>query len=92
MPIHHGTWIREGALAGQVPFESLRRTARDRKGVLDEVYSVVSIFKSSSSDGAPSQQEAAVVLDAAVSRLQSLKRKVILAASALLKTLSRHML
>ena len=66
-----------GALAWQVPFESLRRTARDRKGVLDEVYSVVSTLKSSSSsDGPPSQQEAAVALDAAVSRLQSLKRKV----------------
>lgn len=63
----------------QAPFESLRRTTRDRKYVIDEVQSVVAALKDSSSSseaGACSVQEQAIALDVAVKRLQSLKRKV----------------
>ena len=63
----------------QVPFESLRRTTRDRKYVIDEVQAVMASFKdggtSSSAGTAQSREEQTQAVDGAVKRLQSLKRK-----------------
>jgi macrophage erythroblast attacher len=61
----------------QVPFESLRRTTRDRKYVIDEVQSVMGRLREGGGAGAGprSREEQAQVLDSAVKRLQSLKRK-----------------
>lgn len=59
----------------QVPFESLRRTTRERKYVIDEVQSVMSTLHEASTRPC-STDEGQKTLDSILHRLEGLKRKV----------------
>jgi len=59
----------------QVPFESLRRTTRERKYAIDEVQSVMSTLREASQKPY-STEEGVEVLDGVLQRLERLKRKV----------------
>lgn len=61
----------------QVPFESLKRTTRDRKGVVDEFTAIVGALQQTSGDGFTLERRAEV-LDDVDRRVGSLKRKVCL--------------
>lgn len=59
----------------QVPFESLRRTTRDRKYLIDEVHEIVDALKKNS-QVQQDAQERNTVLTGLLVRLEGLKRKV----------------
>ena len=58
----------------QVPFDSLRRTTRDRKYLIDEVQDIISAMKDNSSKQ-QTAQERSEVLRCLTERLEGLKRK-----------------
>lgn len=58
-----------------MPFESLRRTTRERKYAIDEVQSVMSTLREASQKPY-STEEGVEVLDGVLQRLEGLKRKV----------------
>jgi hypothetical protein len=60
----------------QVPFESLRRTTRDRKYVIDEVNDVLNSLKESAADALLTREQRQEHIQSLVARLQGLKRKV----------------
>lgn len=63
-------------LCTQVPFESLKRTTRDRKVVVDELTAIVEALQQTSGDAAATQERRAEVLNDVDRRVGSLKRKV----------------
>jgi macrophage erythroblast attacher len=63
-------------LALQVPFESLKRTTRDRKYAIDEVASVLDGIRRASQAKGSNPQQAATQLEGYVDQLKTLKRKV----------------
>ena len=58
-----------------MPFESLRRTTRERKYAIDEVQSVMSTLREASQKPY-STEEGVEALDGVLQRLEGLKRKV----------------
>jgi len=60
----------------QVPFESLKRAAKDKKSSMDEVTSIVKMLEGQTTANMSAAQQLEVLNNMA-SRLQSLKRKVL---------------
>ena len=65
----------DNCLTQQVPFESLKRAAKDRKNSLDEVTSIVKMLETQSTASMTTAEQLEVLNKMAL-RLQSLKRKV----------------
>lgn len=66
-----------------MPFESLRRSVRDRKYVIDEINNAVSGVKVNAENASLSKEQRSKELDKLISKLTRLKRKVRHAGSLL---------
>ena len=60
----------------QVPFESLKRAAKERKSLVDEATRALSGIASLTEEADVTQEHAAAQLGTLVEKLSSLKRKV----------------
>ena len=60
----------------QVPYEALKRTTRDRKGVVEEFSAIIDALQRASDAAAQPRETQAEVLDDVDRRVGSLKRKV----------------
>lgn len=61
----------------QVPFESLKRTTRDRKYLLDELEnSIAGLAVTAASHPPPNRMQTTAALDNLITQLRTLKRKV----------------
>ena len=62
--------------AFQVPYESLKRSVRDNKYVIDDMNTIVNTINSSAKNSECSPEQRALELDKLISKLTRLKRKV----------------
>jgi hypothetical protein len=85
-------WRRCLLRSVQVPYESLRRSVRERKYIVDGVKSVVTSLTTNANNSGLTNEERLQDLDKLVSKLTKMKRKVCVAlTSRSLRTASQEL-